>query len=50
MRDVTYIVRPVLFGLFWKVVLHANSYDRRTMSFHLSHYAASSAAVTYRNS
>ncbi|AGN30246.1 hypothetical protein VPFG_00247 [Vibrio phage nt-1] len=31
---IKYKVRPALFGLLWKVVLHANSYDRATMSFH----------------
>ncbi len=48
MSQVTYIVRPVFYGLLWKVVLHANNYDRRTLSFHLSHYAASAAATEFR--
>ncbi|CAH9014066.1 hypothetical protein VP249E411_P0170 [Vibrio phage 249E41-1] len=35
-----YKIRTCCFGLFYKVVLFAQSYDRHTISYHLSRQAA----------
>lgn len=33
-------VRPVFYGLLYKVVLFSNNYTRKTISFHITHKGA----------